>query len=181
MDAIEARRAYRSLDPVAITKNLIKDLARSASLAPSCFNYQPWRFIFVKDPDVLREIHGKLSKTNRWVERASMLVAVYSREDDDCKVKGRHYHQFDTGIAVGLLMLRATELGLVAHPFAGYREKAVKGILEIPEEYQLIALVAVGKKAEVIHDLLTDDQKANESKRPERKDFREFAHIDRIS
>jgi nitroreductase len=53
MDAIEARRAYRSLDPVAITKNLIKDLARSASLAPSCFNYQPWRFIFVKDPDVL--------------------------------------------------------------------------------------------------------------------------------
>jgi nitroreductase len=110
-----------------------------------------------------------------------MLVAVYSREDDDCKVKGRHYHQFDTGMAVGLLMLRATELGLVAHPFAGYREKAVKGILKIPEEYQLIALVAVGKKADVIYDLLNDDQKVTESKRPERKAFGEFAYIDRIS
>jgi nitroreductase len=181
MDAIEARRAYRSLDPVVITKNLIKDLARSASLAPSCFNYQPWRFIFVKDPDILGEIHGKLSKTNRWVERASMLVAVYSKEDDDCKVRGRHYHQFDTGMAVGLLMLRATELGLVAHPFAGYREKAVKDILGITEEYQLIALVAVGKKADIIHDLLNDDQKATETKRPERKPFEGFAYIDRIS
>ncbi len=53
MDALEARRSYRSLDPVAITENLIKDLSRSAGLAPSCFNYQPWRFVFVKDPAVL--------------------------------------------------------------------------------------------------------------------------------
>lgn len=181
MDAIEARRAYRSLGPVVITENLIRDLARSADLAPSCFNYQPWRFIFVKDPEVLEEIHGKLSKTNRWAELASMLVAVFSREDDDCKVRERNYHQFDTGIAIGFLMLRATELGLVAHPFAGYREKAVKAILGIPEEYQLIALVAVGKKAEVIHDLLNEDQKVTESKRPERKSFGEFAYIDRIS
>jgi len=135
----------------------------------------------VKDPVVLGEIHGKLSKTKRWVERASMIVAVFSKEDDDCKIRGRNYHQFDTGMAVGLLMLRATELGLVAHPFAGYREKGVKGVLRIPEEYQLIALIAVGKRTDVIHDLLTDDQKATESKRPERKPFGEFAYIDRIS
>ena len=180
MNAIEARRAYRSLDPVSITENLIRDLARSAGLAPSCFNYQPWRFVFVKDPRVLKEIHGNLSKTNRWAELASMLVAIYSRADDDCKVRGRHYHQFDTGMAVGLMMLRATELGLVAHPFAGYKEKAVKGILGIPEDYQLIALVAVGKKSDVIHDLLNEDQKETEPRRPERKPFEEFAFIDRV-
>ncbi len=126
MDAIEARRAYRSLDPVSITENLIRDLARSAGLAPSCFNYQPWRFVFVKDQRVLKEIHGNFSKTNRWAERASMLVAVYSRADDDCKVRGRHYHQFDTGMAVGLLMLRAAELGLVAHPLS-LRVRCVPG------------------------------------------------------
>jgi len=179
-NAIEARRAYRSLDPVVITENLIKDLARSAGLAPSCFNYQPWRFVFVKDPDVLREVHGNLSKTNSWVERASMIVAVFSREDDDCKIRGRIYHQFDTGMAVGFLMLRATELGLVAHPFAGYREKGVTGILGIPEEYRLIALVAIGTKADTLHDVLTEDQKVTESERPERKPFGEFAYIDRV-
>ena len=181
MGAIEARRAYRSLDPAVITENLIEDLAGSASLAPSCFNYQPWRFIFVKDPGVLGEIHGNLSKNNRWVERASMIVAVFSREDDDCKIRGRNYHQFDTGMAVGFLMLRATERGLVAHPFAGYREKAVKGVLGIPEEYQLIALIAVGKKSDTLHDVLTEEQKATESTRPERKTFGEYAYIDRYA
>jgi nitroreductase len=45
--AIEERRAYRSLDPAGITDDLINDLAESARLAPSCFNNQPWRFVFV--------------------------------------------------------------------------------------------------------------------------------------
>ncbi len=181
MEAIELRRAYRSLEPVTITKNLIKDLAKSAGLAPSCFNYQPWRFIFVKDIDVLSELHGVLSKTNKWAQRASMLIAVFSKEDDDCKIRGRLYHQFDTGMAVSFLMLRATELGLVAHPFAGFREKTVKNILEIPEEYQLIALIAIGKRSDELNDLMTEDQKVTEITRPERKSFGEFAYIDRYS
>lgn len=40
-EAIRERRAYRSLDPVEITESLIRDLAESAQLAPSCFNNQP--------------------------------------------------------------------------------------------------------------------------------------------
>ena len=181
MDAIEARRAYRSLDPVVITENLIKDLAKSAGLAPSCFNYQPWSFVFVKDSVVLGELHGTLSKTNRWIERASMIIAVFSREEEDCRVRGRNYHQFDTGMAVGFMMLRATELGLVAHPIAGYNERKVKAILGVPEEYQVITLVNVGEKSDTLHDVLTDEQKETEKMRPQRKPFEEFSHIDRYS
>ena len=61
-DAIETRRAYRSLDPVEITEDLIRDLAGSARLAASCFNNQPWRFVFVYDPAVLKQMHGALSR-----------------------------------------------------------------------------------------------------------------------
>jgi nitroreductase len=35
-ELIERRRAYRSLAPVSITKELINDLAECARLAPSC-------------------------------------------------------------------------------------------------------------------------------------------------
>jgi nitroreductase len=178
-EAIETRRAYRSLDHTPVTDELIRDLAESASLAPSCFNYQPWRFVFVRDPAVLAELHGALSKTNRWIERASMIVAVFSREEDDCRVRGRNYHQFDTGMATAFLILRATELGLVAHPIAGYKEKRVKAILGIPEEMQVITLVNVGKHADVLHDLLTESQKEVEKERPPRKSFEEFAYVDR--
>ncbi|MGB9590523.1 MAG: nitroreductase family protein, partial [Candidatus Hydrothermia bacterium] len=64
--AIETRRAFRSLEPVEITDDLVEDLASAASLAPSCFNNQPWRFVFVRDPEVLKVLHGTLSRGNEW-------------------------------------------------------------------------------------------------------------------
>ena len=50
---IKKRRAYRSLEHVEITEDLIKDLAQSAQLFCSCFNNQPSRFVFVHEPEAL--------------------------------------------------------------------------------------------------------------------------------
>lgn len=179
--AIQARRAYRSLEPVEITEELIKDLAESAQLAPSCFNNQPWRFVFVHDPEVLAKLHGVMSKGNQWVQAASMIIAVFSREDLDCRIKGRNYYLFDTGMATAFIILRATELGLVAHPIAGYDEGTVKEILGIPEDMQVITLVIVGKHSETIGPLLTEKQAETEKGRPERLPLEEFAFINVMS
>lgn len=178
-EAIIARRAYRSLDPMPISNELIKELAWSSSLAPSCFNNQPWRFVFVRDPDVLQEMHAAILKSNNWVRDASMIIAVFSRKDDDCSVRGREYHQFDKGMATAFLILRATELGLVAHPIAGYREKNVKKILGVPEDMQVITLVNVGRRSDALHDTLTEDQKKREKERPQELPFEKFAYNDR--
>jgi nitroreductase len=175
--AIQTRRAYRSLEPVEITEELIKDLAESARLAPSCNNNQPWRFVFAHDPGVLKKLHGALSRGNRWVQAASMIVAVFSRDDLDCRIKGRNYYLFDTGMATAFLILRATELGLVAHPIAGFNEDAVKEILGIPEDMQVIALVNVGKHSETIGSLLSESQVEREKQRPARLPLEEFAYV----
>jgi nitroreductase len=178
-EAIERRRAYRSLDPAPISDELIRDLAESASLAPSCFNNQPWRFVFVRDPDILKEMHGTLSKNNEWITDASLIIVVFSRKEDDCVIRDREYHLFDVGMATAFIVLRATELGLVAHPVAGFSPKKVRAILGIPEDMQVITLVNVGKHADSLHDTLTEQQKAVEKERPERLPFEKFAYVDR--
>ena len=178
-DAIKTRRAYRSLEPVEITDDLIRDLANHASLAPSCSNKQPWRFVFIRDLAQLTKIHAGLSKSNKWIELASMIVVVFSRVDEDCIDNGRIYHQFDAGLAVAFLILRATELGLVAHPVAGYDEAIVKQVVGIPESYQAITLVNVGKHSENIHPYLSEKQALREVERPARFPFEKFAFIDR--
>lgn len=177
--AMNERRAYRSLDPVAITEDLIRDLARSVQLAPSCFNNQPWRFVFVSDPAALREMQEALSRGNEWAHAASMIIAVFSKKEDDCLIKDREYHQFDCGLATGFLVLRATELGLVAHPIAGYSPSKTKGILDIPEEYQVITLIIVGKHSETISPVLSEQQIEWEKNRPERLPFEKFVYVDR--
>ena len=172
--AIKIRRAYRSLGPVDITPELVKDLAESAQLCPSCFNNQPWRFVFVYDHDMLEKLHGVMSKNNEWVQAASMIIAVFSTKESDCIIKSREYHLFDTGMATALIILRATELGLVAHPIAGYEEEKAKKVLSIPEEARLITLVIVGKHAETISPLLTQKQAEAEKQRPERLPLEKF-------
>lgn len=177
---IQARRAYRSLEPVEITEELIRDLAERARLTPSCFNNQPWRFVFAHDPEVLKQLHGAMSRGNEWVQTASMIVAVFSREDLDCRIRGRNYYLFDTGMATAFIILRATELGLVAHPIAGYNEDQVKEILGIPEDMQVITLINVGKHSEIIGPLLSEKQAESEKERPERLPLEDFAFVNGI-
>ncbi len=175
IQAIKERRAYRSLAPVEITEDLVKDLAGSAVLAPSCFNNQPTRFVFVYDSDVLMKMREALSQGNRWAHAASMIIVVFSKKEDDCMIKDREYHQFDCGLASGFLILRATELGLVAHPIAGFSPKKTKEILGIPEEYQVITLIILGRHSETISPSLSEKQVELEKERPKRLPLEKFA------
>lgn len=177
-EAIRERRAYRSLDKIEITEETIEELSGSARLACSCYNNQPWRFVFVHGEEKLKDMHSALSSGNKWAKNTSMIIAVFSKNDFDCIVKEREYYLFDTGMAVGFMLLKATEMGLVAHPIAGYKEDKVKKILNIPDEMKVITLIIVGKHSEEIKEELSEKQAATEAKRPSRKELNEFTWID---
>jgi nitroreductase len=176
-EAIEKRRSYRSFEPVEITDDLIKDLARVAQIAPSCNNNQPWNFIFVFNEDKMKKLHKTLSKNNAWVKKASMMIGVFSKPDMDCRIKEREYYLFDMGLASAFIMLRATELNLIAHAIAGFDEKKAKEILKIPKEMRLITFINIGKHSEDINPELTEDMKLGERQRPPRKDLDEFIYM----
>jgi len=180
-EAIQNRRAYRSLDFVEITQDLIQDLASHAQLSASCNNNQPWRFVFVYEPEMLKKMHEALSKGNEWAQRASMIIVVLSKKEYDCIIGERLYHQFDTGMATAFLILRATELGLVAHPIAGYNPKKTREILGIPDDLEVITLVNVGKHASTIHPILSEKQATIEKKRPDRFPLEKFVFLNRYT
>jgi nitroreductase len=174
-DAIEKRRAYRALGPVEITPEIIGELARAAQLSASCFNNQPWRYVFVHEQEMLGKMHSALSQGNEWARNASMIIAVFSEKGADCVIRDREYYLFDTGMATGQMILRATEMGLVAHPIAGFSPKKTKEILGIPADKTVIALVIVGRHSDDT-GLMNPDQIENEKQRPKRKHIGEFAH-----
>lgn len=175
---IAERRAYRSLLRTDIGDELVSDLVECAQLAPSCFNNQPSRFVFVRERETLERVFGTLSQANAWGTAASMVIAVASRADLGCRIAGREYFLFDAGIATAFIILRATELGLVAHPIAGFSERKTKAAMDIPEDMTLIALVMVGTHSEKTGPLMSEEQAEVESVRPERKPAGEIAFQD---
>ena len=175
IEAINTRRAYRSLAPATITEELVRDLAHCAQFAPTCNNSQPARFVFVWEPAVLEKMKAVFSRGNVWCHADSLIVAVLAEKDADCVIKDRFYYLFDTGMQTALLILRATELGLVAHPIAGYNPDAVREVLGIPPQFEVVTLVNVGKHADAISPVLSEKQVHDETNRPERLPLEQVA------
>ncbi len=180
-NALHDRRSYRALDTCKFSDFIIHELATAASLAPSCFNNQPWRFVFVSNELLLKEMHSVYSPGNEWASAGSGVIAVLSKKELDCIIGDRLYYQFDTGIAVGLLMLRAVELGLVTHAIAGFNVEKTRKLLAVPQDYDIITLIIVGAKGKSDNPLLTDAQKEAESVRPQRKNIDEIRFINKYS
>jgi nitroreductase len=179
-DAIEKRRAFRSLEPFEVTEGLVEDLAGAAHLAPSCMNNQSWRFVFVHEEEQLAAFKETLSRGNSWALDSPLIAAIFSRKDVDCALKGeREYFLFDTGMAVGMMLLRATELDLIAHPIAGYNPDAVKDVLGIPEEFIVITLVVFGKLAPELSPRLAEWQLERETGGRQRRPIGTVLHHNR--
>ena len=178
-EAVDSRRARRVLSEKSIEEEKVRAIVRAARMSASCFNNQPWRMVFCRGEESLGAVKGALSKGNAWATRASMIVAVASKAPDDCQLSDhRDYFLFDCGLAVGQLELQATELGLIAHPIAGYDPLKVKAALGVPEEFTVITLVICGYPG-TDDSILSDKQKEAEKQRPERKPQGENFFLDR--
>jgi nitroreductase len=142
---IQTRRALRALDGRPIPEETVERMLTAATLAPSCFNNQPWRFVAVRRPEELEKVRDNLSGGNYWARTAPLIVLVLTQPELDCRLDDRRdYALFGAGLAVENLLLQATREGLIAHPIAGFKPVPIKEALGIPQELILITLVIVG-------------------------------------
>lgn len=167
------RRARRGLSTEAIPHELVTRLLEAATLAPSCFNNQPWRIVAV-DGERLEELKGALNEGNRWATRAPLIAAFATKPSLDCRQDaGRDYAFFDLGMAAMSFMLQATREGLIAHPIAGYSPAKAAKAIGLEADFVLATLIIVGKPGDA--ELLAEWQMAREKGPRERKPLGEVA------
>jgi len=132
--SLKARLSSREIEPEKIVK--ILDAAR---LAPSARNRQPWRFIVVQGREAVEALVSSIFfETNQEVKQAPVIIIACANPSDDVVIDGREYYLFDVGLAVGNMLLAATDLGLVTHPMAALNEGKLKDALDIPHEVRFV-------------------------------------------
>ena len=114
-----------------VEEEKLREVLEAGRLAPSACNYQPWKFIVVRD----KEIRKKIAEPTTWakfIAEAPVLIVA-------CKVRdgflmGGWYDSaiLDIGIALDHMTLQATHLGLGTCWIGDFNEKLVKELLEIP-------------------------------------------------
>jgi nitroreductase len=165
---IEQRRVKRALSTEKIPDEIIRRIMTAATYAPSCQNNQSWRFLVATEEGALSKVHEALSSGNYWARKAPLVVLVATKHDLDCRLSdGRDYAFFDTGLAAENLILQAESEGLHAHPMAGFDPLSLKQSFQIPDDYTVITLIAIGRPGDDSH--LSDKHRTLENGPRERK------------
>lgn len=158
------RWSPRAFDGSAIPQDDLDVILDAAGLAPSAFNYQPWRFLYSHRDDANWDLFLSLLVpfNASWAKEAGVLVFVVS---DTLMRKGEdgnpnHSHSFDAGAAWALLALQATALGYHTHGMTGIDLASIPEALGIPVDFRVEAAIAIGTKGPA--DLLPEGLRERE-------------------
>ena len=177
-DLIAGRWSGRAFDPERLPdRNTMLALLEAARWSPSCYGDQPWRFmVFEKSEDVLKweQASTCISPGNRsWAEHAPVLILTATATRLSLNDEPNRWGQYDTGAAVMSLCLQATALGLMTHQMGGYDRNRARELFAIPEQYELMAMIAVGYQLprERIPQELREREAADRARRPLGENF----------
>ncbi len=141
------RWSPRAMSGDPIPNDELMVLFEAARWAPSSFNNQPWRILYARrESDHWPTFLGLLVDANKvWASKAAALLVFVSKTTFDHNGKPARTHSFDAGAAWENLALQASMRGLVAHGMQGFDYERARAELGIPDEYQVEAMVAVGR------------------------------------
>ena len=163
-ELVKRNRSYRRFfEEEKISLDLIREWIDLARLGASGRNGQTLKYQIVLTEDKCEEVFSNLAWAgylSDWAgpvegERPSAYVIMLNDEK-----LGKNYFS-DDGIAVQNLLLGAVEEGFGGCILRAFKEKELREILQIPEDFKMIQVVALGKPKEeiIIEEMKNDDIK----------------------
>jgi nitroreductase len=140
------RTSPRAMSGEEISEKELMSIFEAGRYAPSAYNSQPWKFLYArKETEEWNLFFEPLVDFNKlWAKNASTLILIVANKF--LNEKEEITNIFDSGAAWENMALQAKDLGLIAHAMSGFDYVKIRENLDIPKEYHVLAMIAVGKK-----------------------------------
>ena len=168
---MDKRRSVRNFSPKPVSKEVMENIVKTASTAPSGANKQPWSFCLVSDPEIKKKIRiaaeleekenysNRMSK--RWImdlnvfgtswkkpflEVAPWHIVVFKRiyETEEEQKHNNYYVGESVGIATGVLLAAIHNAGLVSLTHTPSPMNFLSKVLKRPPNERAFLLIPVG-------------------------------------
>lgn len=133
-EAILKRRSTRSFTGHGVSSEDLNTLIEAGRWAPTGGNRQPWEFVTIQNPKMIRNI--KMFSEGLSGD-PSLIIAL-------CTPDKGTITMLDLGMATENITLQCVELGMGSCAIASFNVEAVKKLLDIPEHIQLPLLLSIG-------------------------------------
>ncbi|HYH04991.1 MAG TPA: nitroreductase family protein [Bacillota bacterium] len=160
LEILKQRSSVRKFESLPVEREKLEQIMESARFAPTARNEQPWELVVVTAAEQLQKI-ADLTDYGKFIAEAPVCIGVFCRD-----VK----YYLEDGCAMSTyILVAATALRLGCCWVAGDKKlysEEIREILNVPEGYKLISLIALGYPAE----------RLNREKRP----AEQFVHWERF-
>ena len=135
----------RDVDPADLAK-----VFEAARWAASSYNEQPWRFfVGTRNSEPYNKILDALMPFNQaWAGNAPVLILGTAKTKFSHNDAPNRVALYDLGAAASYLTLQAAALGLATHQMGGFNAETARKSFEIPEDYLIGAVIALGYQGE---------------------------------
>jgi nitroreductase len=150
---VRQSRSYRRFDEkVMVSGEVLRELIGLAEYAPTGSNQQPLKFWLSNTPEMNAVIFPNLAWAGAlkdWKgpaegERPAAYILILGNTEI------RQNFGVDHGIAAQTIMLGAAEQGLGGCMIASVRRESLRKALDIPERYEILLVLALGRPAETV-------------------------------
>jgi nitroreductase len=142
-EAVQERRSIRAYQDKPVPREKLEKILEAARLAPSARNAEPWHFIAVTDAEK-RKALSKGIYAKFLVQTPLVIVACGDKKASP------DWYAIDVALAVENMVLTATSEGLGSCCVGSFSEKDVKALLKVPENFEVLLLLAVGYTQEKV-------------------------------
>ena len=144
------RWSPRGFLPDPVPRHFLMSVFEAARWSPSCYNEQPWLFLFAEQPKQRALFLSLLVEKNQlWARNAPVLIFALYRLSFAQTDKTNRHALFDLGAAWMACALQARALGLYAHAMAGFKKEDALNALSVPREtFDIAVAIALGRRAD---------------------------------
>ena len=175
-EKMDSRRSVREFSDRKVAREVIENVIKTASTAPSGAHKQPWTFCVVASPEIKKQIRLAAEEeerasyesrmSNEWLddlkplgtdwqkpflETAPYLIIVFRRIyefGEDGTKKNNYYVQESVGLATGFLLAAIHDAGLVSLTHTPSPMNFMSKILNRPANEKPFLLIPVGYPAQ---------------------------------
>ena len=150
-DLVQQRRSHRKFTDEEVDAEDVKLILRAALMAPTSKSQRAWHFVLVDNKTDLEKLSDAKDLGGQLIRDAALAIVVLGDPmQNDCWVE-------DGSIAAISMQYQIEELGLgscwVQMRGRGLSDgttadTVIQGILDIPENYSVLCVIALGHKAD---------------------------------
>ena len=152
-ELIRSRRSIRKYQNKSVEREKVLQCIEAARLAPSAENVQPWRFIILDDPGLIKQLSNHafsgIYSPTRFAAKAPVIIVILAKLDILAnriakQIQDIHFYLIDIGIAGEHLVLQAQELGLGTCWIGWFNPRKIRKFLKIPRTHKIVSLISMG-------------------------------------